>query len=170
MSQIVHRIDQQIVSGVVNRHHQWFQYYYELKAAVAALMDGEREYDISCSTVYGLEELGRYHGVCRVYPAPQGIYRSGRRLSDKPTAKNAPPRYPLLMESGFALDRKIVSAKVFISAYETGMRARGVPLSHGYMAVKQYAMMSEPPNYRAITDHLGIKPVIRITFNMNYEG
>lgn len=170
MSQIVHRIDQQIVSNVVNRHHQWFQYYYELKAAVAALMDGEREYDISCSTVYGLEELGRYHGVCRVYPAPQGIYRSGRRLSDKPTAKNAPPRYPLLMESGFALDRKIVSAKVFISAYETGMRARGVPLSHGYMAVKQYAMMSEPPNYRAITDHLGIKPVIRITFNMNYEG
>ena len=170
MSQIVHRIDQQIVSGVVNRHHQWFQYYYELKAAVAALMDGEREYDISCSTVYGLEELGRYRGICRVYPAPQGIYRSGRRLSDKPTAKNAPPRYPLLMESGFALDRKIVSAKVFISAYETGMRARGVPLSHGYMAVKQYAMMSEPPNYRAITDHLGIKPVIRITFNMNYEG
>lgn len=170
MSQIVHRIDQQIVSNVVNRHHQWFQYYYELKAAVAALMDGEREYDIRCHTVYGLEELGRYHGVCRVYPAPQGIYRSGRRLSDKPTAKNAPPRYPLLMESGFALDRKIVSAKVFISAYETGMRARGVPLSHGYMAVKQYAMMSEPPNYRAITDHLGIKPVIRITFNMNYEG
>lgn len=170
MSQIVHRIDQQIVSDVVNRHHQWFQYYYELKAAVAALMDGEREYDISCRTVYGLEELGRYHGVCRVYPAPQGIYRSGRRLSDKPTAKNAPPRYPLLMESGFALDRKIVSAKVFISAYETGMRARGVPLSHGYMAVKQYAMMSEPPNYRAITDHLGIKSVIRITFNMNYEG
>lgn len=170
MSQIVHRIDQQIVSNVVNRHHQWFQYYYELKAAVAALMDGEREYDISCSTVYGLEELGRYHGVCRVYPAPQGIYRSGRRLSDKPTAKNAPPRYPLLMECGFALDRKIVSAKVFISAYETGMRARGVPLSHGYMAVKQYAMMSEPPNYRAITDHLGIKSVIRITFNMNYEG
>lgn len=170
MSQIVHRIDQQIVSNVVNRHHQWFQYYYELKAAVAALMDGEREYDISCSTVYGLEELGRYHGVCRVYPAPQGIYRSGRRLSDKPTAKNAPPRYPLLMESGFALDRKIVSAKVFISAYETGMRARGVPLSHGYMAVKQYAMMSEPPNYLAITDHLGIKSVIRITFNMNYEG
>lgn len=170
MSQIVHRIDQQIVSNVVNRHHQWFQYYYELKAAVAALMDGEREYDISCSTVYGLEELGRYHGVCRVYPAPQGIYRSGRRLSDKPTAKNAPPRYPLLMESGFALDRNIVSAKVFISAYETGMRARGVPLSHGYMAVKQYAMMSEPPNYRAITDHLGIKSVIRITFNMNYEG
>lgn len=170
MSQIVHRIDQQIVSGVVNRHHQWFQYYYELKAAVAALMDGEREYDISCNTFYGLEELGRYRGICRVYPAPQGIYRSGRRLSDKPTAKNAPPRYPLLMESGFALDRKIVSAKVFISAYETGMRARGVPLSHGYMAVKQYAMMSEPPNYRAITDHLGIKPVIRITFNMNYEG
>lgn len=170
MSQIVHRIDQQIVSNVVNRHHQWFQYYYELKAAVAALMDGEREYDISCHTVYGLEELGRYHGVCRVYPAPQGIYLSGRRLSDKPTAKNAPPRYPLLMESGFALDRKIVSAKVFISAYETGMRARGVPLSHGYMAVKQYAMMSEPPNYRAITDHLGIKSVIRITFNMNYEG
>lgn len=170
MSQIVHRIDQQIVSNVVNRHHQWFQYYYELKAAVAALMDGEREYDISCNTFYGLEELGRYHGVCRVYPAPQGIYRSGRRISDKPTAKNAPPRYPLLMESGFALDRKIVSAKVFISAYETGMRARGVPLSHGHMAVKQYAMMSEPPNYRAITDHLGIKPVIRITFNMNYEG
>lgn len=170
MSQIVHRIDQQIVSNVVNRHHQWFQYYYELKAAVAALMDGEREYDISCSTVYGLEELGRYHGVCLVYPAPQGIYRSGRRLSDKPTAKTAPPRYPLLMESGFALDRNIVSAKVFISAYETGMRARGVPLSHGYMAVKQYAMMSEPPNYRAITDHLGIKSVIRITFNMNYEG
>ncbi|WJJ58638.1 hypothetical protein MAG26fr_orf036 [Klebsiella phage vB_KpnS_MAG26fr] len=170
MSQIVHRIDQQIVSNVVNRHHQWFQYYYELKDAVSALMDGEREYDISCSTVYGLEELGRYHGVCRVYPAPQGIYRSGRRLSDKPTAKNAPPRYPLLMESGFALDRKIVSAKVFISAYETGMRARGRPLSHGYMAAKQYAMMSEPPNYRAITDHLGIKSVIRITFNMNYEG
>lgn len=170
MSQIVHRIDQQIVSNVVNRHHQWFQYYYELKAAVAALMDGEREYDISCNTVYGMEELGRYHGVCRVYPAPQGIYRSGRRLSDKPTAKNAPPRYPLLMESGFALDRNIVSAKVFISAYETGMRARGVPLSHGYMAAKQYAMMSEPPNYRAITDHLGIKSVIRITFNMNYEG
>lgn len=170
MSQIVHRIDQQIVSNVVNRHHQWFQYYYELKAAVAALMDGEREYDISCSTVYGLEELGRYHGVCRVYPAPQGIYRSGRRLSDKPTAKNAPPRYPLLMESGFALDRKIVSAKVFISAYETGMRAKGRPLSHGYMAAKQYAMMSEPPNYRAITDHLGIKSVIRITFNTNYEG
>lgn len=170
MSQIVHRIDQQIVSNVVNRHHQWFQYYYELKAAVAALMDGEREYDISCNTFYGLEELGRYHGVFRVYPAPQGIYRSGRRISDKPTAKNAPPRYPLLMESGFALDRKIVSAKVFISAYETGMRARGVPLSHGYMAVKQYAMMSEPPNYQAITDHLGIKSVIRITFNMNYEG
>lgn len=170
MSHIVHRIDQQIVSNVVNRHHQWFQYYYELKAAVAALMDGEREYDISCSTVYGLEELGRYHGVCRVYPVPQGIYRSGRRLSDKPTAKNAPPRYPLLMESGFALDRNIVSAKVFISAYETGMRARGRPLSHGYMAVKQYAMMSEPPNYRAITDHLGIKSVIRITFNTNYEG
>ncbi|MDP1057383.1 hypothetical protein Q6324_27915, partial [Klebsiella pneumoniae] len=88
--------------------------YYELKAAVAALMDGEREYDISCSTFYGLEELGRYHGVCRVYPAPQGIYRSSRRFADKPTAKNAPPRYPLLMESGFALDRKIVSAKVFI--------------------------------------------------------
>lgn len=170
MSQIVHRIDQQIVSNVVNRHHQWFQYYYELKAAVAALMDGEREYDISCNTFYGLEELGRYHGICRIYPAPQGIYRSGRRLSDKPTAKNAPPRYPLLMESGFALDRKIVSAKVFISAYETGMMARGVPLSHGYMAVKQYALMSDPPNYRAITDHLGIKTVIRITFNMNYEG
>lgn len=170
MSQIVHRIDQQIVSNIVNRHHQRFQYYYELKAAVAALMDGEREYDISCSTFYGLEELGRYHGVCRVFHIPYGIYRSGHRLADKPTAKNAPPRYPLLMESGFALDRKIVSAKVFISAYETGMRARGIPLSHGYMAVKQYAMMSEPPNYRAITDHLGIKPVIRITFNMNYEG
>lgn len=170
MSQIVHRIDQQIVSNVVNRHHQWFQYYYELKAAVAALMDGEREYDISCSTVYGLEELGRYHGVCRVYAAPQGIYRSGRRLSDKPTAKNAPPRYPLLMESGFALDRKIVSAKVFISAYETGMRTRGRPLSPGYMAAKEFAMMSDPPNYRAITDHLGIKSVIRITFNTNYEG
>ena len=170
MSQIVHRIDQQIVSNVVNRHHQWFQYYYELKAAVAALMDGEREYDISCHTFYGLEELGRYCGICRVYPAPQGIYRSGRRLSDKPTAKNAPPRYPLLMESGFVLDRKIVSAKVFISAYETGMRARGVPLSPGYMTVKEYALMSDPPNYRAITDHLGIKSVIRITFNMNYEG
>lgn len=170
MSQIVNRIDQQIVSNVVNRHHQWFQYYYELKAAVAALMDGEREYDISCHTVYGLEELGRYHGVCRVYPAPQGIYRSGRRLSDKPTAKNAPPRYPLLMESGFALDRKIVSAKVFISAYETGMRARGQQLSPGYMAVKECAMMREPPNYRAITDNLGVKSVIRITFNMNYEG
>lgn len=170
MSQIVHRIDQQIVSNVVNRHHQWFQYYYELKAAVAALMDGEREYDISCHTFYGLEELGRYHGVCRVYPAPQGIYRSGRRLSDKPTAKNAPPRYPLLMESGFALDRKIVSAKVFISAYETGMRAMGQQLRPGYMAVKECAMMREPPNYRAITDHLGIKSVIRITFNMNYEG
>ena len=170
MSQIVHRIDQQIVSNVVNRHHQWFQYYYELKAAVAALMDGEREYDISCHTVYGLEELGRYHGVCRVYPAPQGIYRSGRRLSDKPTAKNAPPRYPLLMESGFALDRKIVSAKVFISAYETGMRARGQQLSPGYMVVKECAMMREPPNYRAITDHLGVKSVIRITFNTNYEG
>lgn len=163
-------MDGPIVSNVVNHHHQWFQYYYELKAAVAALMDGEREYDISCSTVYGLEELGRYHGVCRVYPAPQGIYRSGRRLSNKPTAKTAPPRYPLLMESGFALDRKIVSAKAFISAYETGMRARGRPLSPGYMAVKEFAMMSDPPNYRAITDHLGIKSVIRITFNMNYEG
>ena len=170
MSQIIHRIDQQIVSNVVNRHHQRFQYYYELKAAVAALMDGEREYDISCSTFYGLEELGRYHGVCRVYPAPQGIYRSGRRLSDKPTAKNAPPHYPLLMESGFALDRKIVSAKEFISAYETGMRARGRQLSPGYMVVKECAMMREPPNYRAITDHLGVKSVIRITFNMNYEG
>lgn len=170
MSQIVHRIDQQIVSNVVNRHHQWFQYYYELKAAVAALMDGEREYDISCHTFYGLEELGRYRGICRVYPAPQGIYRSGRRLSDKPTAKNAPPRYPLLMESGFVLDRKIVSAKVFISAYETGMKARGRPLSPGYMTAKECAMMREPPNYRAITDHLGVKSVIRITFNMNYEG
>ena len=170
MSQIVHRIDQQIVSGVVNRHHQWFQYYYELKAAVEALMDGEREYDISCNTFYGLGELGRYHGICRVYPVPQGIYRSDRRLSDKPTAKNAPPRYPLLMEWGFVLDRKIVSAKEFISAYETGMRARGRPLSPGYMTVKEYALMSDPPNYRAITDHLGIKSVIRITFNMNYEG
>lgn len=170
MSQIVHRIDQQIVSDVVNRHHQWFQYYYELKAAVAALMDGEREYDISCNTFYGLEELGRYHGVCRVYPAPQGIYRSGRRLSNKPTAKNAPPRYPLLMESGFALDRKIVSAKEFVFAYETGMKARGRPLSPGYMVAKEFALMSDPPNYRAITDHLGIKSVIRITFNMNYEG
>lgn len=60
--------------------------------------------------------------------------------------------------------------KVLISDLKPGMRARGVPLSHGYMAVKQYAMMSEPPNYRAITDHLGIKSVIRITFNMNYEG
>lgn len=170
MSQIVHRIDQQIVSGVVNRHHQWFLYYYELKAAVAALMDGEREYDISCNTFYGLEELGRYRGICRTFRTPYGIYRSGRRLSDKPTAKNAPPRYPLLMESGFALDRKIVSAKVFISAYETGMRARGRPLSPGYMTVKEYALMSDPPNYRAITDHLGIKPVIRITFNVNYEG
>ena len=170
MSQIVHRIDQQIVSGVVNRHHQWFQYYYELKAAVAALMDGEREYDISCHTFYGLEELGRYRGICRVYPVPQGIYRSGRRLSDKPTAKNAPPRYPLLMEWGFVLDRKVVSAKAFVSAYETGMKARGRPLSPGYMAVKEFAMMSEPPNYLAITDHLGIKSVIRITFNMNYEG
>lgn len=170
MSQIVHRIDQQIVSNEVNRHHQWFQYYYELKAAVAALMDGEREYDISCHTFYGLEELGRYRGICRVYPAPQGIYRSGRRLADKPTAKNAPPRYPLLMEWGFVLDRKIVSAKVFISAYETGMRARGQQLSPGYMAVKECAMMREPPNYRAITDHLGVKSVIRITFNTNYEG
>lgn len=170
MSQIVHRIDQQIVSNVVNRHHQWFQYYYELKAAVAALMDGEREYDISCSTVYGLEELGRYRGICRVFHIPHGIYRSGHRLADKPTAKTAPPRYPLLMEWGFVLDRKIVSAKEFISAYETGMRARGRQLSPGYMAVKEFAMMSEPPNYRAITDHLGIKSVIRITFNMNYEG
>lgn len=170
MSQIVHRIDQQIVSNVVNRHHQWFQYYYELKAAVAALMDGEREYDISCSTVYGLEELGRYRGICRTYRTPHGICCSSRRFADKPTVKTAPPRYPLLMEWGFVLDRKIVSAKEFISAYETGMRARGRQLSPGYMAVKEYAMMSEPPNYRAITDHLGIKSVIRITFNMNYEG
>lgn len=170
MSQIVHRIDQQIVSNVVNRHHQRFQYYYELKAAVAALMDGEREYDISCNTFYGLGELGRYRGICRVYPVQYGIYRSGHRLADKPTAKTAPPRYPLLMEWGFVLDRKIVSAKEFISAYETGMRARGRQLSPGYMTVKEYAMMSEPPNYRAITDHLGIKSVIRITFNMNYEG
>lgn len=170
MSQIVHRIDQQIVSNVVNRHHQWFQYYYELKAAVAALMDGEREYDISCSTFYGLEELGRYRGICRVFHIPYGIYRSGHRLADKPTAKTAPPRYPLLMEWGFVLDRKIVSAKAFVSAYETGMRARGRPLSPGYMTVKEYALMSDPPNYLAITDHLGIKSVIRITFNMNYEG
>ena len=170
MSQIVHQIDQQIVSNVVNRHHQWFQYYYELKAAVAALMDGEREYDISCNTFYGLEELGRYRGICRIFPTPYGIYRSGHRLADKPTAKNAPPRYPLLMEWGFVLDRKIVSAKEFVSAYETGMRARGRPLSPGYMTVKEYALMRDPPNYRAITDHLGIKSVIRITFNMNYEG
>lgn len=169
MSQTIHRIDQQIVSNVVNRHHQWFQYYYELKAAVAALMDGEREYDISCHTVYGLEELGRYHGVCRTFRTPYGV-SCGRRLSDKPTAKNAPPRYPLLMEWGFELDRKIVSAKAFVSAYETGMRARGRPLSPGYMTVKEYALMSDPPNYLAITDHLGIKSVIRITFNMNCEG
>lgn len=170
MSQIVHRIDQQIVSGVVNRHHQWFQYYYELKAAVAALMDGEREYDISCNTFYGLEELGRYHGICRTFRTPYGVSCSRRRFADKPTAKTAPPRYPLLMEWGFVLDRKVVSAKAFVSAYETGMKARGRPLSPGYMAVKEFAMMSEPPNYRAITDHLGVKSVIRITFNMNYEG
>lgn len=167
MSQIVHRIDQQIVSNVVNRHHQWFQYYYELKAAVAALMDGEREYDISCNTFYGLEELGRYRGICRVFPYIP--YRGGRKYPDKPTVKTAPSYYPLLMEWGFVLDRKVVSAKAFVSAYETGMRARGRPLSPGYMTVKEYAMMSEPPNYRAITDHLGIKSVIRITFNMNYE-
>lgn len=168
MSQIIHRIDQKIVSDVVNRHHHWFQYYYDLKAAVAALMDGEREYDISCHTVYGYGELERYRGVLRIYPVIP--YRGGRHHRQRPTAKTASPRYPLLMEWGFVLDGKIVTPSEFISAYETSMRSRGVPLSPGYMVVRDYAYMTELPNYRALTDHLGVKPVIRITFNQNYEG
>lgn len=166
MSQIVHRINETIISGVVNRHHQWFLHYYELKAAVSALIDGEREYDISCSTLHGVGKLERYYGVCRVFPVIP--YRGSRKYLDKPTLKTAPSHYPLLMEWGFVLDGKIVSPKEFVSAYETAMVGRG--LSTGYMAVKGYAFMTEFPNYLAITDHLGVKSVIRITFNMNYEG
>lgn len=168
MSQIVHRINETIISGVVNRHHQWFQHYYELKAAIAALMAGEREYDISCRTLHGVGKLERYHGVCRVFPFVP--YRGGRKYPDKPTLKTAPSYYPLLMEWGFVLDGKIVSPKEFISAYETGMSAKGRGLSSGYRVVKEYAFMTEWPNYLAITDHLGVNPVIRITFNKNYEG
>lgn len=156
MSQIVHRINEKIISDVVNRHHLRFLYYYDLKAAVAALINGEPEYDFPCVSIPALSSLSLYNGIYRVSPK---TFNDGR-------VTQPPKRFPLLMRWGYVVDGKVLTPKSFVAVYEASQDE----LTDEYLAVRRKARCGEGTQFGLITDYLGITSVIRITFNMNYEG
>lgn len=161
MSQIVHRINGGIISEVVARHYDKFHYYPEIKNAVNALIGGAEFVDIlSGGPGYSDTFIYSFYGTCRVFQPVDTRFDSSR-----PTKKTASSVYPLIIEFGYVLDSHLVSARRFIevlrrNASVTESIAREIREKEG----------DEVPPYSGILLKMGIRPIYRISINMNYKG